>query len=38
MLSKIVRFSYGIDDNGLSDINIDFLSRFTRNGPTVVGA
>lgn len=27
MLSKIMRFSCGIDNNGLSDINIDFLSR-----------
>lgn len=36
MLSKRVRFSYGIDDNGLSDVNIDFLSRFHVIGPQLL--
>lgn len=36
MLSKRVRFSYGIDDNGLSDVNIDFVSRFHVIGPQLL--
>lgn len=36
MLSKRVRFSYGIDDNGLSDVNIDFVSRLHVIGPQLL--
>lgn len=36
MLSKRVRFSYVIDDNGLSDVNIDFVSRFHVIGPQLL--